>query len=116
MHDALPKLLAYKIDEDAGEILMTNDGMNLDAWSQRLTSFKERVPFAFAMLEQVIKALKLLHSFGYSHGDFKPDNICARIDGEGITPGRTKGSGNGYRFTLIDLGMASKLPRLGEST
>ena len=43
-----------------------------------------------------------MHEFGYSHGDLKPENICARMTHDG-----------NVRFTLIDLGMASKLPRPG---
>ena len=47
----------------------------------------------------------LLHSFGYSHGDLKGENICARIDS----------SGN-FKFTLIDLGICTKLPKMGEDS
>ena len=46
-----------------------------------------------------------MHEFGYSHGDLKPENICARESHDGT-----------WKFTLIDLGMSSKLPRLGEDT
>jgi serine/threonine protein kinase len=55
-----------------------------------------------SMLRQLIPGLMRLHTFGYSHGDLKPENICARL----------KHDGN-VRFTLIDLGMASKLPKPG---
>ena len=47
-----------------------------------------------------------IHSFGYSHADLKPLNICARASSH-------DGS---YKFTLIDLGMCSKLPKLGQVT
>ena len=46
-----------------------------------------------------------MHSFGYSHGDLKPDNICARVSSDGS-----------FKFTLIDLGVASKIPKIGEDT
>ena len=46
-----------------------------------------------------------MHSFGYSHGDLKPDNICARVGNDGT-----------FKFTLIDLGVASKIPKIGEET
>jgi serine/threonine protein kinase len=48
--------------------------------------------------------LKKIHDFGYSHGDLKPENICARMSSKGQ-----------YKFTLIDLGMASKLPKIGQN-
>ena len=48
-------------------------------------------------------SLKTLHSFGYSHGDLKPENICARINKQG-----------NYKYTLIDFGMCQKLPIWGE--
>ena len=61
--------------------------------------------FMIAMIIQLIQGLKQLHGFGYSHGDLKLENICARPGKDGI-----------FKFTLIDLGVASKLPRIGENT
>ena len=57
--------------------------------------------FVVTMLKQVLPGLRRIHQFGYSHGDLKPENICAR-------PSRADGS---FKFTLIDLGMCSKLLR-----
>ena len=54
------------------------------------------------MIKQIIPGLKKLHSFGYSHGDLKPANICARQSHDGS-----------FKFTLIDLGMSAKLAQLG---
>lgn len=51
------------------------------------------------MLKQIIPDLKILHGFGYTHGDIKLDNICARV-----------GSDGNYKFTLIDFGICCKLP------
>ena len=50
------------------------------------------------MLSQVIKGLEMIHELGYSHGDLKPANLCARHSQHGMT-----------KFTLIDLGMSAKL-------
>ena len=33
-----------------------------------------------AMISQLFHALELLHSFGYSHGDIKPENILLKGD------------------------------------
>ena len=54
--------------------------------------------FVLTMLKQLIPALKTLHNFGYSHGDLKLENVCARPS-----------KGGDIKFTLIDLGMCSKL-------
>lgn len=51
------------------------------------------------MLRDVIMALKVLHGFGYAHGDLKPENICARETKEGK-----------IKFTLIDFCLCHKLP------
>jgi tRNA A-37 threonylcarbamoyl transferase component Bud32 len=48
----------------------------------------------------MIIALKTLHGLGYSHGDLKPANICARKTKEGK-----------MKFTLIDFGLCQKLPK-----
>ena len=56
------------------------------------------------MLRQIIMALKTLHTLHYSHGDLKPENICARKTQEG-----------NYKFTLIDFGLCQKLPLVGET-
>lgn len=61
-----------------------------------------RVQYAADMLRQMIMALKVLHGLGYSHGDLKPENICARETKEGK-----------LKFTLIDFGLCQKLPPLG---
>ena len=58
------------------------------------------------MLKQIIPGLERIHSFGYSHADLKPMNICVRASSRD----------DSYKFTLIDLGMCSKLPRLGQVT
>ena len=52
-----------------------------------------------------MNGLKLLHDFGYSHGDLKINNICARPQRDGK-----------FKFTLIDLGVTSKLRNIGELT
>ena len=57
------------------------------------------------MIKQVMRGLQQIHSFGHSHGDLKAENICARIGNDGE-----------FKFTLIDLGVVSKLPRIGEDT
>lgn len=46
------------------------------------------------MLKQILPAIGHLHSMGYSHGDFKLENICARTSYE-----------ENIKFTLIDFGM-----------
>ena len=57
------------------------------------------------MIEQIIPSLKLLHSFGYSHGDLKLENICYRSTKKGQ-----------HKFTLIDFGVCQKFPKPGLST
>ena len=97
-HDGLPCLLGYKIGENFGEILMTNGGSSLENWQTTISSKTKKMTFVLTMLKQLIPALKTLHSFGYSHGDLKLENVCARPS-----------KGGDIKFTLIDLGMCSKL-------
>ena len=52
------------------------------------------------MLRQVLPGLAHLHMIGYSHGDLKLENICARTS-----------INNNFKFTLIDFGMSQKLPQ-----
>lgn len=54
------------------------------------------------MLRQILPAVSHLHRLGYSHGDLKPENICARTSYE-----------SNLKFTLIDFGMCQKLPSQG---
>ena len=77
---------------------MTNGGMCLEKWTIKIPSKARKMTFVLSMLKQVIPGLKKLHSAGYSHGDMKPENICARESRDGE-----------FKFTLIDLGMCSKL-------
>ena len=100
--DGLPVLLGYKIGEKHGEILMTNGGQTLDVWQLRILREDEKMYFMADMLCQVISGLQKIHEFGYSHGDLKHDNICARLCYDGT-----------HKFTLIDLGMCSKLFKPG---
>ena len=46
----------------------------------------------------------MIHNLGYTHGDLKMQNICARKSHDGS-----------FKFTLIDLGMSAKSAKLGES-
>jgi serine/threonine protein kinase len=57
-------------------------------------TFQKRCNFIAEMLRQIIMALKNLHNLGYSHGDLKPENVCARKTREGR-----------LKFTLIDFGI-----------
>ena len=56
----------------------------------------------------------MIHSFGYSYSDLKPENIVARLfskcpdHGKGINPASIK-------FSLIDLGMSSKMADFGRN-
>ena len=93
--DGLPDLLGYKIGNGVGEILMTNGGESLEGWLERIRSRKNRIGFMAEMLRQIIPGLKLIHEMGFSHGDLKLENICAR----------TSSHGN-FKFTLIDFGMS----------
>jgi len=61
-----------------GEILMTNGGCCLEFWMEKINSRRTRLNFAAEMLRQIIPALQRLHTLGYSHGDLKLENICAR--------------------------------------
>ena len=60
--------------------------------------------FSLSMVYQVAKALQKIHDFGFTHSDLKLENICARI-----------GSKEKFKFTLIDFGVVTKLPKIGES-
>ena len=74
----LPKLIDYKIKEALGEIIITNEGLDLDKWGERIQDKIQRRKFAYCMLRDTIKSLHVIHDLGYSHGDIKPENICAR--------------------------------------
>jgi len=91
-------MLGYKYSNDIGEILMTHGGNDLRMWLKSNTNKQDRVHLAADFLRQSIMTIKTLHSFGFSHGDLKPENICVR---------RTR---NGHlKFTLIDFGLCRKL-------
>ena len=81
---------------------MTYGGAPLDNWEVKLCSFNSKQKFIVSMLRQIILCLQKLHRLGYSHGDLKPQNICARKSHDGSV-----------KFTLIDLGMSAKLTSLG---
>ena len=75
---------------------MTNGGCCLEFWMEKINSRRTRLNFAAEMLRQIIPALQRLHTLGYSHGDLKLENICAR----------TTLSDQSFKFTLIDFGMS----------
>ena len=56
------------------------------------------------MLRDIIKSLHVIHDLGYSHGDIKPENICARQTEAGQ-----------FNFTLIGFGNSLKLVKLGQA-
>lgn len=93
-----PVLLGYKLTKDCSEILMTHGGNTLAQWIRFIDNRQLRIDFAADFLRQCIMALKTLHSTGYAHGDLKTENVCARQAQDG-----------GYRFTLIDFGICTKL-------
>jgi len=96
--------LGYKIGRGVGEIFMTHGGECLDGWLERITIRRNRIGFMAEMLRHVMSALGHLHQIGYSHGDLKLENICARTS-----------SSDNFKFTLIDFGMSQKLPQPGKS-
>ena len=65
--------------DTVAEILMTNDGSNLDKWFLKIQNEKQRIDFALNMLSQTLLGLREMHEIGYSHGDLKLDNICCRL-------------------------------------
>ena len=83
---------------------MANAGISIDKWGKELSK-SEKMLFVFEMLRQLIPALKKLHDLGFSHGDIKHENICVRNDSQGK-----------LKFTLIDFGVSSRLPKLGQHT
>ena len=91
-------------DDRVGEILMTYGGPTLKHWMKKITDKQKRLDFIMTMLPQILCGLRQLHSFGYSHGDLKGENICARADSNGH-----------FKFTLIDLGICTKLPKMGRN-
>ena len=91
-------MLGYKVNNQIGEIMMTHNGNCIEQWMGQLPSKVQRVNFAADMLRQLIMALKTLHELGYSHGDLKPENVCARKRQQGD-----------FVFTLIDFGLCQKL-------
>lgn len=52
----------------------------------------------------MLPGLAKIHSLGYSHGDLKPENICARTSFQ-----------ENFKFTLIDFGMCQRLPEYGRA-
>ena len=101
--DGLPDLLGFSGNVEFGEILMADAGKHLSDWKTKLRSRECRMSFALQMIEQVVKALERLHDSGYAHCDLKLENICCRVTRE-----------NKFKFTLIDLGVASSLPSSGD--
>lgn len=101
--ETMPFMLAFKSNHTVGEIMMTHGGNNLHRWLDAHQLKSERAHFAADFLRQSIMAIKTLHSFGYSHGDLKPENVCVlELD-----------HGN-YKFTLIDFGLCVKLVEPGD--
>ena len=84
---------------------MTNGGSCLEKWQVKIPTIQTKMNFMITMLKQIIPGMRRLHNHGYSHGDLKPENICARPSADGS-----------YKFTLIDLGMCSKLLRPNSDT
>ena len=82
-HDGLPLLLSYKLKQEGSEILIADAGISLDKWGEEKMDRRQRMDFAIEMLKQIIPALKKLHDLGFSHGDIKHENICARYDRNG---------------------------------
>jgi len=82
---------------------MTHGGNSLLKWFKHKKVGDNKIEFACKMLRQIIRALKKLHKLGYSHGDLKPANICARETNKGK-----------IKFTLIDFGLCQKLPEPGQ--
>ena len=80
---------------------MTYGGAPLDKWEIKLSSSYSKQKFVVSMLKQVILGLQKLHTLGYTHGDLKPPNICARNRHDGSV-----------KFTLIDFGLSAKLASL----
>ena len=58
--------------------------------------------FALAMIKDITASLRSLHNLGYSHGDLKPENICAK-----------QLKDHTFRFTLMGLQNIQKLVKLG---
>ena len=80
---------------------MRHSGPNLNKWAKKISP-EMKVNFAIEMVRHVLPSLKKIHDLGYSHGDIKPGNICARKSHDGS-----------FQFTLIDLGMSARLAQLG---
>ena len=83
---------------------MTNGGECLEDWMERIKSRCSRLCFMAEMLRQILPGLARLHAQGYSHGDLKLENICARTSDQ-----------SNLKFTLIDFGMSQKIPKKGKS-
>jgi len=90
----LPLMLGYKVSKHYSEIMMTHGGNCLEQWMVHIKQVEQRIDFAADMLRQILPALKILHGLNYSHGDLKPENVCARETKEGK-----------LKFTLIDFGL-----------
>ena len=84
---------------------MTNGGPSLDIWTNRIETSESRSKFMVLMLKQIIPGLEKIHSFGYTHSDIKLANICARA---------SKFHPSSFIFTLIDFGVCSKQPLIGQ--
>ena len=82
---------------------MNDAGKSLEKWYQMGLSRSHRMRFTCEMLRQMVRALNQLHDLGYSHGDIKPENICAKYDDKGELV-----------FTLIDFGVSLRLFEYGQ--
>ena len=85
---------------------MTNGGPSLENWANRIDTRESRMKFMILMLKQIIPGLEKIHTFGYTHSDIKRANICARASKHHHSP---------FIFTLIDFGLCSKLPLMGQN-
>jgi len=61
------------------------------------------LPRAIRLFEDVLRAVRAIHSRGVVHRDLKPENIVLRTQGEGVTP------------VLLDFGLAKRLATDGVS-
>ena len=74
--------------------------------SEIIRLMENRLEIVLSLGKQIIRALKVLHSLGYVHGDIKPQNILFNINWPSTLAENTWDLNN--KFVLIDFGVSRK--------
>ena len=74
--------------------------------SEIIRLMENRLEIVLSLGKQIIRALKILHSLGYVHGDIKPQNIL--FDSNWSESKTENVCDLNHKFVLIDFGVSRK--------